>query len=166
MTKFRLGPVTARQALGTGAGWVKPGESTCHSGSLWISGMQGQGTASGSGVKGTPAVIHCRAVPLLADKHPTGNVCEWRMMLLIHIQGNWKGFIWVMLRIVSLQTWKKQWTWASLTNLIFTQVSSKKLRTDTCELWDPFEIHKCSQRSLYWNSVTLKGASPKTRFRA
>lgn len=59
------------------------GESACHSGSLWISGVQGQGTASTSGVKWTPAVTLCRAVPLPTDKRSTDNVCEWRMVLLI-----------------------------------------------------------------------------------
>lgn len=52
------------------------GESASCSGSLWISGVQGQGTASSSGVKGTPAVILWRAESLLADKHSPGKVCE------------------------------------------------------------------------------------------
>lgn len=94
MTTFRPGLVTARQALGAGAGWVKPEQSDCPSGCLWLRGVQGQGTASTSGVKWTPAVILCRAVPLLADKHSTDNLCQWRMELLMHIpmQVNWKGW--------------------------------------------------------------------------
>lgn len=67
------------------------GEPVCHSGSLWINGVQGCPHLRGK-VKRTPAVILCRAVPLLADKH--SNICEWRMVLLIHIctQVNWKGW--------------------------------------------------------------------------
>lgn len=108
--------------------WGRLGEaradSDCHSGCLWLRGVQGQGTASTSGVKWTPAVILCRAVPLLADKHSTDNVCEWRMELLMHIpmQVNWK-FIWVTPWGVSLQIQKRQWMWAFFTFLILTQVS-------------------------------------------
>lgn len=71
------------------------GESDSCSGSLdqWGAGPEDCLQLRGAG-KWTSAVILCRAVPLLPDKHSPGKVCEWRMVLSMHIctQVNWKGW--------------------------------------------------------------------------